>query len=463
MGIGNINAAAPLDRADAKYGASELRTLKADIDASFPNLTPGNDVVTKTAAEINNLVDATANNVALALKANLASPTFTGTVTVATVNAAPGNQTAPSYTFTGDADTGIYSGGTGVLGITTDGVKRATVNVQGLALTKTVSEWTGLTLTNSTGDRRGILSLDNDTGTISLTPLTGSGAGTSGNPILAYDPSPGTVNFYHCIRHSDGGAVAPAYSFRSLAGSGMYATAGGLLGLAHAGAEKLAVAASVISTTVPVHALHAGSAAAVSIGVGDDNSGFWRNAPGQIGMSLDGANYFTFTGAGLTGPTTAVSSDDAQYASNHGVLDAIKKISSFASLTNAIETLTASGSASEIGGWTLGPSAYSEVAAATNGQLTAATTGTYRVEVLGYLIPGGLDYVSIEVRVNGASLSPRVYAFAPIQVVGTDQPTVSASVLLNLNATQYVSLYRENNTLANFTLSSTRMSLQRVA
>jgi hypothetical protein len=64
------------------------------------------------------------------LKANLASPTFTGTVTTAaleatTLRGTAGSVGTPTYSFTTDTDTGLYSGGADILAVSTGGTERA--------------------------------------------------------------------------------------------------------------------------------------------------------------------------------------------------------------------------------------------------------------------------------------------------------------------------------------------------
>lgn len=54
MAIGSIDSSAPATVGQpVGNGAQEIRNLKADIKASFPNFTPGADVVTATAAQLN--------------------------------------------------------------------------------------------------------------------------------------------------------------------------------------------------------------------------------------------------------------------------------------------------------------------------------------------------------------------------------------------------------------------------
>lgn len=60
MGIGSLDPNVPAGTAKASGGAAELRAIKAEVKASFPQLTAGSDIVTRTAAQINNAPDKTA-------------------------------------------------------------------------------------------------------------------------------------------------------------------------------------------------------------------------------------------------------------------------------------------------------------------------------------------------------------------------------------------------------------------
>ncbi|NOJ61855.1 hypothetical protein, partial [Arthrobacter sp. 260] len=61
----------------------------------------------------------------------------TSTLTDITVDA--GTAAAPSITFTGDTDTGVYSGGANKVDITTGGTKRVEVSSIGLDITGAIT------------------------------------------------------------------------------------------------------------------------------------------------------------------------------------------------------------------------------------------------------------------------------------------------------------------------------------
>ena len=83
-------------------------------------------------------VDAAAARATLGALQSVNDPTFTGTVTISgnavvtgSVRNALGSQSAPSYTFTGDTDTGIFSPGPNNVSVTTNGVERLRIDGNG--------------------------------------------------------------------------------------------------------------------------------------------------------------------------------------------------------------------------------------------------------------------------------------------------------------------------------------------
>jgi hypothetical protein len=86
--------------------------------------------------------DAAAARATLGAIQSVNDPTFTGTVTISgnavvtgSVRNALGSQTLPSYTFTGDTDTGIFSPGANNVSVTTNGSERLRIDGNGFAQT----------------------------------------------------------------------------------------------------------------------------------------------------------------------------------------------------------------------------------------------------------------------------------------------------------------------------------------
>ena len=87
------------------------------------------------------------------------------------VPSALGTAAAPTYTFTGDVNTGIYSPGTDQVAISTGGIQRATVDSSGRLLVGTSSD-AGGALLQVNGDRIRV-------GT-AKTPASATATGTAG-------------------------------------------------------------------------------------------------------------------------------------------------------------------------------------------------------------------------------------------------------------------------------------------
>ena len=86
--------------------------------------------------------DAAAARATLGTIVSTNSPTFTGTVTISgtavvtgSVQNALGSQTAPSYTFTGDTNTGLFSPAADNVALTTNGSERLRIDGNGFAQT----------------------------------------------------------------------------------------------------------------------------------------------------------------------------------------------------------------------------------------------------------------------------------------------------------------------------------------
>ena len=314
MGIASLDTANPTSSALASTGAADIRALRVAIRESFVNFGVGTDVVTATAAQINGAPNkAGAETISGAWL-------FSGVATFSNPVIAPiGSASAPSFSFTGDTDTGVYSEGSNVLNVATAGAKRLGITATemqtmqpvwapigsagapsltftgetntgmykrgsgqvGFAVSGTEAGWfgsTGLDIRNPGGgwagvgfwygaDRRALIDVDLANGQFAAYPIIGSGAGTYGAPIWRYDPTgTGQTDFGYQIRLPDGSASKPGVGFTS-----------------------------------------------------EDATGFWRSSAGVLDLSLAGVNRYEFTAAGLSGPVVAVTADNTQYATTSAV------------------------------------------------------------------------------------------------------------------------------------------------
>lgn len=126
--ISDLNASNPASGDAKSQGDDHIRLVKSTILATFPNIT---GAVTKTHTEINGL-------------APLASPVFTGVVAVPLGAAA-----LPSYTFTGDLNTGMWSPAADTLAWSTAGAEQMRLASNSLRLGTTSSALDGLSLHSS--------------------------------------------------------------------------------------------------------------------------------------------------------------------------------------------------------------------------------------------------------------------------------------------------------------------------
>lgn len=126
--ISDLNASNPASGDAKSQGDDHFRLLKSTLQATFPNIT---GAVTKTHTEINAL-------------APLASPVFTGVVAVPLGAAA-----LPSYTFSGDLNTGMWSPAADTIAWSTAGAEQMRLASNSLRLGATSSALDGITLNTS--------------------------------------------------------------------------------------------------------------------------------------------------------------------------------------------------------------------------------------------------------------------------------------------------------------------------
>ena len=135
--------------------------------------------------------DLTAANLGLAA---LASPTFTGTVTIPTATISTGagiplaSAASPAIYFTGDTNTGIYSPGADQFAITTGGSGRVFVDSSGRV---------GL----GTSSPGGLLHVDQATAGSNVLRLTGNYSASGTSPLIVFERSGGAVAGH--LRYND--------------------------------------------------------------------------------------------------------------------------------------------------------------------------------------------------------------------------------------------------------------------
>lgn len=211
----------------------------------------------------------------LALKAPLAAPTFTSGATVGTgtFSVPLGSVGAPTYTFTGDTNTGIYSSGADSVSLVAGGTARATASSSGLGVTGALTisgaasigstlGVTGATTLGSTCAITGALTAASvaSSGALSGTTLAASGAatlsstlGVTGAATLSSTLSvtgsvtaSSTVNAAGVILGPAGTVGAPSHSFSGDTNTGIRNSAADTLAIVTGGADRFSVDATGI-------------------------------------------------------------------------------------------------------------------------------------------------------------------------------------------------------------------------
>lgn len=209
----------------------------------------------------------------LATLAPKAAPTFTGGMTLSTgVFTVPlGSASVPSYSFSGDSNTGIFSSGADSVSLVAGGTARATASSSGLgvtgALTTTGAASIGSTLGvtgaatfGSTVGITGALTSGaiTSSGGLSGTTLSASGAATLSSTLAVTSNATigGTLGVTGAVTASStvtaGGVVlgpagsvsAPTHSFSTDTNSGMYSGGADIVRLATGGVDRLSIDAS---------------------------------------------------------------------------------------------------------------------------------------------------------------------------------------------------------------------------
>lgn len=174
----------------------------------------------------------------------VAGDTMTGVL-----NLPAGDAAAPSLTFNGDADSGIFSDSANTVRMATSGVTRLTV--QDTSLECTVR-----------------------------------------------------------VRTPDGTAAAPTHTFVNDADTGLFVAGTNSLGITAGGTQRMSVSSTAVTTTVPNYAPAGSAAAPTYTFTGDANTGLFQAGADQIGFSAGGSERFRVTSSGsiqigITSPPSA--------------------------------------------------------------------------------------------------------------------------------------------------------------
>ena len=192
-----------------------------------------------------------------------------------------GTALLPSFFFTGDPNTGVYSAGADSFGVTVGGVVRRTVTTGSETATLVQLGPAGAaaapTYSFSTDPNTGVYSAGADSfgvtvgGVVRRTVTTGSETAT----LVQLGP--------------DGAVGAPTYSFTNSTTTGIYSDAANSMSFATSGTQRLDIDSGGIKGKVAFQAPY-GSAGAPGVAFdGDSDTGMYRLSANRLGFSCGGA------------------------------------------------------------------------------------------------------------------------------------------------------------------------------
>lgn len=234
-----------------RIGLSATQLLGTAGTALLPTYAFSADPDTGMYSFAANVIGFSSSGVAAATIGSYVSGLLSGIATVA------GSVGTPSYTFSGDTDTGIYSVGANTIGITTNGV---------LALSISASVITAVLpfgFANGTAGSPSItFSADTDTG-FYRTGANSLGLSVGGSLLMEFDPgviTPGVDNTvaigstslgFTRIFMKSGSTSLPAFTFRDDDNTGIYRASADVFGIAAGGGRIAEFSTSTVLITAP--------------------------------------------------------------------------------------------------------------------------------------------------------------------------------------------------------------------
>lgn len=220
--IDQLVATNPVGATDPRsQGDDHLRLIKTALQGTFPAFT---GAITATHVQVNYSADLTGVTGSGAMVRNVA-PTLTGIATVGTINAAAGTVGAPSLSFAGDPDTGLYNRAANTLSAVAAGVLTTDVDSQGFRILNGVVRQdndgtaSAPAYTFTSDPNTGIMRTGTDTGAL-------VGGGTAS---LYFDPN--------SVYVLDGSAAAPSIRFLNDTDTGLFRSTSNRIGVALNGTD----------------------------------------------------------------------------------------------------------------------------------------------------------------------------------------------------------------------------------
>ncbi len=248
---------------------------------------------TTTNSTANSLLIASANDLQLA-PGNTVSATFSTTALTTTlpIIAPLGSVTNPSYTFTADTNTGLYSPGADTLGLVTGGTNR--LSIANAAITSTIP----IQLPSGSNPSPALVfSSDPDTGIYNPSANTMAFV-LGGTDRLSISTTALTSSLPIII--PVGAVGAPGLTFNSDTDTGIYSSAADNLDIATLGTQRANINGTALTTTVP-HRVPIGNAAAPSYTFATDtNTGLYSSGADTLDFATNGLNRLSLSTAALT-------------------------------------------------------------------------------------------------------------------------------------------------------------------
>ncbi len=207
------------------------------------------------------------------------------------VRSGAGTAAAPTFSFSTDTNTGIYSVAGDQLGVSTGGTLRVTVSTTGVLSTL---PWWGA---DGTAGTPGIsFSSDQDTGIYSV-GANSLGVSTGGTLRLTVVSTGITATVP--LLASAGSAGAPSLGFAGDTNTGLYSIGADNLGVSIGGVLRVDLSTTAITSTIPYLA-SAGLVTAPSLSfAGDLDTGFYWIGANQVGLATGGTLRVSVSSSGM--------------------------------------------------------------------------------------------------------------------------------------------------------------------
>ena len=233
-----------------------------------------------TEKTIDNTLDINAIDVIVSGNIDIEDATIQTATIDGTLSLSSGTLTAPSLTFTGDTNTGLFRFAADHMRFTTNGIYRMAISNTAISSTLPVYNSDGTasapSITFATDPNCGLYRVSADT------------IGFTTNGVLRSSINTTDITNTLPIYEADGAVGTPSYTFSNDTNTGMYRIATDNIGFACGGALTLQLTTGDINCTQRVN-LTDGAVATPSLTfVADNNTGLYRIGADNVGVSCGG-------------------------------------------------------------------------------------------------------------------------------------------------------------------------------